>query len=740
MVRSAVAGMKVAELRAELGRRGLDASGRKAALVARLHEALDAGGGGAGATARGAATARKRRIAAPPASGGGDEAAAAPDKRARQGPAGRELTEQQRAIVERARRPSGGSGRGCITRVTAAAGTGKTTTLEALSRRLRGLGHRRVAYATFNRSAARDALARLERADAGAGSVGGVVDARTAHSAALACVKEKHNCGVDSDLKLGDDNEHKVLAEKLCGGDVDNLLSGVAHGTPKECVLLRRARKTVLFFIKRTLETFLHGDRAPDKGLSTQYFGTTYYPAKRWHGRQDQTRQPPHGVPPLSGKYESFYVDCASKVWKALEAATTGDAAGAGGARATFDSVMKVAQLQSLPIQASAVLVDEAQDLDACQVDWFRSQARVHGAEVYFVGDAVQSIYSFRNAKSAYLMRMKVDATLSLTNSFRFGARIAAAANTVLFAKEHSAQTDPDPDKRSWEPYRVTGVGPEGEVSAKSSLGVPGRRVTLLGRSNAALFLSAMSVLETCPPDQEVPRFAINGSGENSGLAKWRTVVKEIGHFAAVHSGSKSVVPLPDFEGETYATFEELIDDITTRELNRYGQHVSIVKHFKERTQEVVERFKRDVMSPKHKPEDADIVLSTVHAAKGMEWDNVELCDDFVELAKFEVKAVSFNGPRARFDFKSFGDDINLVYVALTRAKKHLTVPSRFLDLVRGLHDLERLRALLREDEHSGEEPDAVMVCGKPRPIGEAKVIARQVLDEVRRPPRSVGE
>ena len=58
---------------------------------------------------------------------------------------------------------------------------------------------------------------------------------------------------------------------------------------------------------------------------------------------------------------------------------------------------------------------------------------------------------------------------------------------------------------------------------------------------------------------------------------------------------------------------------------------------------------------------DSDIVLSTAHKAKGKEWDQVIVADDF-PLEKGKKKADE--------------EEQRLAYVAITRAKKTLEVTS----------------------------------------------------------------
>ena len=80
---------------------------------------------------------------------------------------------------------------------------------------------------------------------------------------------------------------------------------------------------------------------------------------------------------------------------------------------------------------------------------------------VYFyerVGDAAQTIYGFRGAKSTfmkdldknpYINKRIIDRTLS--TSYRFGKQVEGVANTILFAKANS------PQKELFIPYRIRG-------------------------------------------------------------------------------------------------------------------------------------------------------------------------------------------------------------------------------------------------------------------------------------------
>lgn len=132
-----------------------------------------------------------------------------------------------------------------------------------------------------------------------------------------------------------------------------------------------------------------------------------------------------------------------------------------------------------------------------------------------------------------------------------------------------------------------------------------------------------------------------------------------------------------------------------------------------------MDEFESRVLTNKYSVEDADIILTTVHSAKGLEWDHVIICDDLypnlsvaeslpanvrhpsflascdnVKSEKFESLAMSTGENRKgwQVDLHPWQDqDINMLYVALTRARLTLSVPSsvtKILELFDRLHYL----------------------------------------------------
>ncbi|EFP3712928.1 ATP-binding domain-containing protein, partial [Campylobacter jejuni] len=70
------------------------------------------------------------------------------------------------------------------------------------------------------------------------------------------------------------------------------------------------------------------------------------------------------------------------------------------------------------------------------------------------------------------------------------------------------------------------------------------------------------------------------------------------------------------------------------------------------------------------KQEQADLILSTGHKSKGLEWNNVEIIDDFLNI-KQELEE--------REQITIAKEELNLLYVAVTRAKNSLNINKDYL-------------------------------------------------------------
>ena len=243
--------------------------------------------------------------------------------------------------------------------------------------------------------------------------------------------------------------------------------------------------------------------------------------------------------------------------------------------------------------------------------------------QLIFVGDRHQQIYSWRGAANA-MAEAPVDGRTYLTQSFRFGAGVATVANVVLerLGAEQLVQGNP---------ALVSTYGPmDGDADA------------VLCRTNAELITQVMSEVE---------------AGRRPGVVGG---VDEIVAFAKaatdLMNGRSTTHPnLTGFDSWSdvlaYVESPACDDDDLARLVKLLNTHdpVKII----------------NVLSRCADVRDADVVFSTAHKAKGLEWNRVRLAGDF------------------DYDLNDAAPEtLRLLYVAITRAKGHIDLGPMHAQLV----------------------------------------------------------
>ena len=159
-----------------------------------------------------------------------------------------------------------------------------------------------------------------------------------------------------------------------------------------------------------------------------------------------------------------------------------------------------------------------------------------------------------------------------------------------------------------------------------------------------------------------------------------------------------------EVECTTFEIWAKVKDAVESLELNKYAVSVWVVDRFAD-PNDVMRQFETEVLNQSWTEDQAELVLGTVHSAKGGEWDNVVVLADlgidpllafqekknvnggyaaYSERSNSQSSAQSGQGAQYEFRTKEFGDHLNLWYVALTRAKKVLSVPWAFVRLFEG--------------------------------------------------------
>ena len=101
-----------------------------------------------------------------------------------------------------------------------------------------------------------------------------------------------------------------------------------------------------------------------------------------------------------------------------------------------------------------------------------------------------------------------------------------------------------------------------------------------------------------------------------------------------------------------------------------------IIKEYENEIPEIINTIKKRHVGDNSK-EKADMIFSTVHRCKGMEYDSVELVNDFIS----EKRLDKLKEDRQNFELNipKLNEEINLLYVAVTRTKTDLFIPETLL-------------------------------------------------------------
>ena len=339
------------------------------------------------------------------------------------------------------------------------------------------------------------------------------------------------------------------------------------------------------------------------------------------------------------------------------------------------DAYLKLFHLRGARIAAELLLVDEAQDLAPVMLSVLGRQ----DAARLLVGDPAQRIYGWRGAVDA--MAASGYPEVRLTRSFRFGPEIAEVALRVLHVLAPGS--------------RLVGAGRAGEVSL-DPIGRDVRRAVLC-RTNLGVIEATLAFADegvhvvggldgTVASLRDAHALWSRARGGRGGL-------RGRGHGGRGHRGrgarpAREDTPLNGGRPDAttwggFASWDELTEAAEVQ-----GGALRTLGRLVETHGDDVPRLCRSLLDASRPSErDARVVVSTVHRAKGREWDHVELWSDLPRVA---VDA----GALARApDPEAARAELNLLYVAVTRAR-------RTLSLARASDDLREL--LTSADERDG--------------------------------------
>jgi F-box protein 18 (helicase) len=292
----------------------------------------------------------------------------------------------------------------------------------------------------------------------------------------------------------------------------------------------------------------------------------------------------------------------------------------------THDGYLKLYQLSRPDIskEYDMIMVDEAQDSNPAVVDLVNHQKC---AKVW-IGDDHQSIYQFRGSSNAF-KTIKIDHEYYLSQSFRFGENVAYVANALLRREKNE---------------RVPLVGAGGEDRIIKDV-LDEDKYTIIHRTNSALFSNAVECL------QSHNKFGIVGGADNSGID---LILDAYNVFSNNRSDIKDPFMKTFYDLDGMVAYARQAEDI---EIMRMAMEVN---KYKSDIPYLVAEIKKESVSIAQ----ADIILTTAHKSKGLEFNTVILEDDFFDFT--EEGEQDYLPPKE--------EEVNLLYVALTRAQKQLAL------------------------------------------------------------------
>jgi hypothetical protein len=363
-------------------------------------------------------------------------------------------------------------------------------------------------------------------------------------------------------------------------------------------------------------------------------------------------------------KHQPAAIEGAARLWQAM--CDPGNEA----MPMLHDGYLKLFQLSAPRLDYDTILFDEAQDANPVTLAIVREQS----CAKVFVGDPHQQIYQFRYAENAMADPSLTD-ELFLTESFRFGDDIAAAANRLLAVK------------RERNPVRGGRRVPPSSTKA------------CIARGNAALYRRAALLAE----QGDTVCWVGGIDGYRLDLLNDIWLLK-----AGRRSGIKDrfVARFEDFDAlQGYATAQD------ERDLKAWIRVIEGHSRWQAIPEEIAVVRSLSVAQP----EGATLALATAHKSKGLEFGSVELADDFPEAELANPVKYSRESHPVFWDDQGFRggvllplEEINLRYVAITRAETTCKSGQWPAPMFNGLADYIRRYPRFITLEEARERPLAV--------------------------------
>lgn len=360
-----------------------------------------------------------------------------------------------------------------------------------------------------------------------------------------------------------------------------------------------------------------------------------------------------------------------------------------------------IARSPNTPMRAKLVIVDEAQDTSLVQWELIKAIVAKTHAQLVIVGDLNQNIYSWRNAAPEVFEEYALDTDsipLPLKQCFRCQPKVIRASN-ALIEMNPGAESDVVSMRGGvFHPVQICVERPVMAVLGLLDQAYAPEEIAVLCRTNRTVMQVARELVEigvTCnavrPTEGKVGFLAMAGL---FGADQHNTVnqillkesAKQIGLDLKGDSAEMLIGSIisSGWSGLKIARFISACGDksMVFAEALKELEDVSELRQPALELQEslggmFVEQAVEFLLTPQEIEESQGAVtVSTIHQAKGLEWPAVVIAD---------LKEGVFPSKRSVRTEQGIIEERRLMYVAMTRAKDHLTlcadavVPSQFV-------------------------------------------------------------
>jgi len=296
-------------------------------------------------------------------------------------------------------------------------------------------------------------------------------------------------------------------------------------------------------------------------------------------------------------------------------------------AKISHDIYLKMFQLTQPMLGYDTIYLDEAQDSNPVILDIVLRQKNAFKTQLIIVGDDYQAIYAWRGAENALASLGDGFTSLYLTESFRFTQEVADIAEKI-----------------------ISKIGNTRHITGNALYTTPFKTSATIVRTNITL------VQEILDAEEVGKKVKV--------LADLKSLYPKLYHVEAILLGEVAKRPTKEFS--QYKTKEAL--EIASEELPELRRIINLVKLLWARggVEENIVKIKK-ASCP-----DATHTITTAHKSKGLEWCEVTLTEDM-----FYPKGKETN--QHCLENNQTGQ---LLYVAITRGKFRVNLPSRVLELL----------------------------------------------------------